>query len=181
MRMKSLGLLVALIALGAGCAAATTEEPGATETPSAAGAGVVASKKACDLIDPTEASAAMGVTLGAGASETTGYDAVPGAETSYCGFTNGEPTPDTLRVMTVTLYRFTSASLAAETLKASQELFEDAESISWLGDGAYWSPTTAQLYVVKGDYQLVITIIEPGKGQGRDKAKAAAAIVLPRL
>ena len=141
----------------------------------------VAGKKACDVFSVEEASAVMGTKLAEGSDETSDYDNVPGAEASYCGFTNNANSVETLRAMTVVLYRFPDASIAHQSLKAAKELLgNDAETVNGLGDGAYWSPNT--LFVQQGEDQLAVTVIQPEKG-GPDKAKAEAAakIILPRL
>lgn len=142
--------------------------------------GAVAVKDACSLLSVVEASKAMGTELSKGSDENKGYDAVPGAETSYCGFTNNGATPDVLRAMTVTLYAFPDADIAKQTLETNKKMFGNAETVGGLADGAYWAPDAEQLFVRKGNTQLVVTIIQPESG-GKEKAEAAAKVIAPRL
>lgn len=126
----------------------------------------------------------MGVSLVESTDPNDENIAPTGPDDSFCAYTNNGGSDDTRRKIFFSLALSSNADgakIAFDTLKNLAVENADAESINDLGDGAYWTPNPGQLVAVKGRYQLVIAIDQPEAEGKKDKAIAAANIIIPRL
>lgn len=143
----------------------------------------VAAKKAYDVLSADEASAAMGTSLVESKDPNDANVAPTGPDDSYCAYTNNGGTDDTRRKIFFSLALSSTADGEQLAFNAQKKLAMEnanAEIVDNLGNGAYWIPNPGQLVVAKGRYQLLIHIEQPEKG-GKDKAMAAANVIIPRL
>lgn len=132
-------------------------------------------KKACDVLSADEASKVMGLEL---VESDNNPNVVPGgAKASYCGFSNNGKF-----AISVSLLEFPDDGRSGEYFEGMRKLakeFSNPETVSGLGDDAFWGGDT--LYVLVGRISLAIVIGQSFKEGGLDKAKAAANIIVPRL
>jgi len=146
----------------------TAATPGSTARPQASTGEI----DACAIVTKAEVEAAIGTTV---------LDARPEQSAGFAACSFNDPSQPAFTTVTVSVLTSASASVTRGIYDIGKQNANDPQSVTGLGDDAYWDATLGNLDIAAGTYELNVSIAPLDNADRFAAAKAIAARALARL